>query len=566
MKDKIIIFGFDGVTFDLIRPWVKEGRLPNFARLMEEGSYGELRSSPDMASPSAWTSFATGKKPCGHGIFNFMDLVPGTFNIHYLNSTHRDGETIWSLLSKAGKKVGVLGVPMTYPSDKLDGFMIAGWNTPNTDSKGFTYPDDLADTIKKRFGDYILFPTVKKNIIKGKPEKAIEELHKELEQKHSITKYLMDNNEWDVLITVFIATDQVQHYFWHCMDERHPKYNDKESGKYRNAIFDIYKKCDDIIHDITSDLDDDSTVIIMSDHGNGLNAGGKQFLVPWLVNLGMLHDYKFSPPSLSGAPLLWLKSKMKMALKVQYDWLNTYLSVKAKNFLNALLPALRDKVESSWRLSAVDWNRTKVYFHYYPRVNLKGREPHGIVLPGKEYEEVRDFIIDRLYEARDIKTGEKIVEKVYKKEEMFHGKYFDGAPDIIIQWREAVISGIVCTDGQGRELITVEKDETDLRSGNHTPYGIFIARGKHIKKGEEVSGLDITDIAPTVLHLMGQKIPEEMDGKVAKGILKDDFLKSNPVKTEGMESKDNFSDERSNYTKEEEGKVRQTLSDLGYID
>ncbi|MBI1912762.1 MAG: alkaline phosphatase family protein [Deltaproteobacteria bacterium] len=564
-KKRVLIFGFDGATFDLIKPWIKQGKLPAFAKLMKEGTYGELKSSPDTMSPSAWASFSTGKNPGGHGIYNFMDIIPGTVDMHYLNSTHRDGETIWGALNKSGKKTIVLNVPMTYPADKVDGCMITGWNAPNIKSKGFTYPDSLIDDILKEQGDYVLFPTVKRHMVKDRPDLALKEIHNEFDLKTSVTRTLMKKYDWDFLVTVVLATDQVQHYFWHFMDKKHRDYVEA-AKEFEDAIYGIYKRCDDFVTEILATLDEDTTIIVMSDHGNGINQGGVQFMVPWLSKIGMMADFKNTPPSLVQNPLLWSKSKGKRMLKKQYVWLNNHLSVKAKGFLNGLFPGIRDRVESSWRLSAVDWKKTKCFFHYSPRVNLKGREPFGIIEPGKEYNEILDLVIQKLYESRDTVTGECIVDKVFKRDEVFHGAHIDEAPDTVVWWKEGlVISGIISTDINGKEVVITEKDIGDPRTGNHTPYGIFIGKGKEFRKGVEVKGLEIIDLAPTVLHIMGEPVPSEMDGKVAKETFTDAFLKSRPIQyTKG--DGDNAPKNEQSYSPDEEKTVEETLRGLGYIE
>lgn len=556
MKEKVLVIGLDGATFNLVRPWAREGKLPNFARLMEEGVSGDLLSTPDMLSPAAWTSFSTGKNSGKHGIFNFFDLVPGTLKTCYMNSRHREGETIWSLLTKAGKKVGVMNVPMTYPADAVDGFMISGWNAPTVKSEGFTYPGELIDEIVGKFGDYPLFPTVKKHIVNGDLESAARDLYDNVEINASAARYLMDKNDWDFFIVVFIATDQVQHYFWHLMDPGHPQYDAGLAARYGDTILNVYRKCDRIIGDLTKGLSDDTTVIVMSDHGCGKNQGAVQYLPLLLKEMGF-SAFKESAGVLSGPKVL-----LGSALKKAYQLLNRRLSIKLKGHLNAMLPWLRDRIESTWRFSAYDWDKTSVYFHYEPRVNLSGREPFGIVKKGQEYEDLRDLLIRSLYACRDAKTGQKIVERVFKGEEVYNGKFASNGPDIIIWWKEdVVISGVACDMENGRSIRLTRKYVVDERTGNHTPNGIFLARGRNIRKGSGVSGAGIMDIAPTILHLMGQPVPSDMDGKVLTDALTDEFLRANPVRR--AEAADARS--RDGGDAGDDQKIMENLKSLGYM-
>ncbi|MBI3378235.1 MAG: alkaline phosphatase family protein [Nitrospirae bacterium] len=558
MREKVIVIGLDGATFNLIRPWVREGRLPALARLMEEGCYGELISTPDMMSPSAWTSFATGKNPGKHGLYNFLDFVPNTLKLHYYSSIDRDGETLWGLLNKSGKKAGVLNVPMTYPADTLDGFMISGWNAPTVKSKGFSHPPEMIDEILKKFGGYPLFPTVKKYMVENKPSLAIEAIKNSLDAHAKVSKYLMETRDWDLLIAFFIATDQVQHYFWHYMDPQHPLHDPHAATECRDAIFNIYERCDRIISELIEKIGEETTIIVMSDHGHGPNHGATQYLPLWLKKM------RFAVENEKSYSVNLLRTMQTAALKSIYNQMNKHLNMRVKGFLNRLVPNLRDKVESTWRFSSYDWARTKVFFHYEPRINLKGREPFGIISHGEEYEQLRNNLIEKLYECRDVKTGQRVIEKVFKGEEVYHGKHVSNAPDIVIWWKEGVVlSGLACLREDGVEVRVTEKYVDDPRTGNHFPHGIFLIKGKHIRKGKEIKGAEIIDLAPTILHLMNSPVPNDIDGKVLTEVFDEDFLKKNPVKfTKGRSD----SDKKDGYSKSDEDNVHENLKALGYIE
>lgn len=565
-KEKVIVIGLDGITFNLIKPWVKAGKLPAFARLMEEGAYGELKSTPDMMSPSAWTSFATGTNPGKHRIYNFMDLVPNTLQIRYLNSTHRASKAVWTLLNEYGKKTGVLGVPMTYPADKVDGFMTSGWTAPSITSKGYSHPPEFIDELVKMYGDYPLFPMVKKHVVEGRPLLGIESIRAGLEIHAKASKHLMKTREWDLLIAFFIATDQVQHYYWHYMDPQHPAHVRDSPAECRDAIYNVYERCDRIIADLTENFTNDATVIVMSDHGHGRNHGAVQYLPNWLTAMGFAVDKSVSGPSNPlTIPITWMKKSLAVGLKAVYNQMNKRLSMKMKGQLNKLLPGIRDKVESTWRFSAIDWSKTKVFFHYEPRINLKGREPFGIVSPGQEYEELRDLLIKKLYECTDPATGEKVVERVFKREEVYSGDHIGEGPDIVIWWKEGIVlSGLRCARPDGTVVTVTDKHIVDDRTGNHLPYGVMLARGKHIRKGVEVKGAELIDLAPTILHLMGAPVPDYMDGKVLTDVLTEAFLKDNPVKHTTLKNENGGGD--GDYTESDGDKVKEHLKALGYME
>jgi len=116
MGNKVFVIGLDGATFDLIEPWVRQGKLPTFKRLMEEGSWGTLWCPRPPISPQSWVSFATGKNPGKHGFIDFIEVTPYSYSTRFVNARMRAGKSFWKLLSEAGKSVGVLNVPITYPA------------------------------------------------------------------------------------------------------------------------------------------------------------------------------------------------------------------------------------------------------------------------------------------------------------------------------------------------------------------------------------------------------------------------------------------------------------------
>ena len=129
---RFVVIGLDGATFDLIKPWVKRGEMPNFSRLMEEGVHGELRSTQPPISPQAWSSFMTGKNAGKHGIYNFQERAPQSYNMRFINARARRGKALWNILSEAGKQVIVVGVPCTYPPEPVNGVLISGFDCPST--------------------------------------------------------------------------------------------------------------------------------------------------------------------------------------------------------------------------------------------------------------------------------------------------------------------------------------------------------------------------------------------------------------------------------------------------
>ncbi|WP_423226479.1 alkaline phosphatase family protein [Candidatus Amarolinea aalborgensis] len=131
MTYRCYVIGLDGATFDLILPWVAQGKLPAFADLLRRGAWGQLRSTvPPMTGP-AWTTFATGANPARHSIYDWVYREPGTYNFVPATARNRRLPSLWSLLSAAGRRVCVVNVPMTFPPEPVNGLLISGLPTPS---------------------------------------------------------------------------------------------------------------------------------------------------------------------------------------------------------------------------------------------------------------------------------------------------------------------------------------------------------------------------------------------------------------------------------------------------
>ncbi|HEM61767.1 MAG TPA: hypothetical protein ENO24_05715, partial [Chloroflexi bacterium] len=281
-EKRILVIGLDGATFDLIKPWIAEARLPTLGRLMEEGVHGNLRSVPNLNSAPAWSSFATGTNPGKHGIFYFDERVPNTYTKRYLNGSHRVGKSFWKLLSDQGKTVCVINVPMTFPADELNGVMLAGLDSPGVQSEGFAYPPSILKELSSRVGDYIIEPGIPGYMKAGKKDQALARLFEAVDKRLNYARYLLAKYPWQLFVVVFTATDAVQHFFWKDMDPRHPEHDPQEARVYGDAILKVYQRMDEVVLTLLQEARP-STTIIVSDHGGGFNQRGAEYLNPWLI-------------------------------------------------------------------------------------------------------------------------------------------------------------------------------------------------------------------------------------------------------------------------------------------
>jgi len=567
LSRKVFLIGLDGATFDLIKPWVKEGSLPNFARIMEQGTYGNLMSViPPLTTP-AWASFITGKNPGKHGIFDFAERIDGSYDIRWVTSLSRHGRSLWSIINSYGKKIGAINIPNNYPIEEVNGFIIAWMDAPGSDN--FTYPPELAREIKDKMGDYII------TILDWKENEDLsrfqENLHRMIENRTKATLYLMRNKPWDFFAVLFSATDIAQHCFWSYMDPAHPEHDSVAAVKFQNTIKEVYRHIDSVLGEIESKLDENTTLILMSDHGAG-PLRKVVHLNKWLEEEGFLKFRKESPIGLdkSGSITSFFSRRI---IRGSLSFLKRHLSHDMRSRLKKAFPGMRDKVEGILFSSLFDWTKTRAYsLGSYGNIyiNLKGREPDGIVESGAEYEELRNEIIARLMDLKDPATERQVVKKVYRREELYHGPFFHKAADLIVFWSK---EGYHSVQRFGSKEDSVFSDRlnfhlTKIRyTGHHRLNGIFAIKGEGVKQGIEINGAKIIDLAPTILYVLGLPVPDDMDGRVLKEVFDREYLRRRPIEFRELNSGDDTKKiTQEVYTDTETDEIAKRLKSLGYIE
>jgi len=565
MNNKLLIIGIDGGTFDILLPWMKEGFLPHLKQIYDEGVSGPLQTILPPITASAWTSFYTGKNPGKHGIFEFLTKKENSYEEMPVNSTFCKSRTLWELLGEENKKVAVLNIPMTYPPQKVNGVMICGFLS-QVQNRDFTHPLQLLTEIEDKFGPYYLYAKVadftalysEKNV-----EALIDDCRHMSEYKFKVAHYLMEKNDYDIVAFHEYGTDRIQHWLWHIIDESHPRHDKQLKQKFYGKILDFYRYVDEQIGKTMQLAGPQPSVFILSDHGLGPIKRSIALNV-WLLEEGYITLKQSIHSKLRHFLWKWgltyqnlfsfYEKILQLGLKPKVGTPDEYFKFWLKILYQSPLLSLND----------VDWTKTKAYAKTSVIgqiiINLKGREPHGIVTPGEEYNHLVNEIVEKLKNLYDVQKGKHINGMVHTGEEAFHGPFCRNAPDIIyLPQADHYQSGSIVAFGSNTPFV----DFTG-QSAAHTMEGIFMARGNNIKRGETVNGASIMDLSPTILHLTGCKVPNDMDGKVLKDIFKEGFLEQHPVEfTQPGEDK---RDVESEMSPDEQMKVLERLRNLGYID
>ncbi|MEO5753232.1 MAG: alkaline phosphatase family protein [Chthoniobacterales bacterium] len=566
---KLVVIGLDSATWTVIRPWMAEGSLPNLAKLMGGGVFGTLNSVLPPITPPAWTSFMTGKQPGKHGIFNFVETEHGGYAMNYANATSRRSPTVWKLLNNAGYSVGTMNIPFTYPPESLNGFQISGMDTPS-ESSPFMHPPELREELEKHLGGIQLDLRFLGSMSTDERRTQVLEEMKQLdEQWTKAALYLLETHPQDVMMFVFMSIDTVQHYFWQHMDPDHFIHDPKLVPKFGDAVRKVYERLDAATGQLIARLPADTTVLVVSDHGGGPVVDRTIYLNRYLAQLGLLH---YKPESTSG-----LSTIPKKLMRFGYSVLIRTLSSRQKTRLAALFPQLVKKSEMAYSaFTSIDWSRTKAYCSEVLAappsiwVNLKGTKPQGIVDPS-EYDSLVNLIIAKLAELKDPRDGQPVIKRVYRRDEIFHGPFAHEGADLILDWwsENSLFSTQPSFPEDSDKPALVIRDhkpsDTSEWGGTHRLNGILVGRSPAFKEGAEVENARLIDIAPTILHILGVPVPEDMDGQVLVEAFRPEFLHERPV-TAGTASGTTSDDRATGYTDEESAKVEERLQALGYLE
>ena len=556
-KHKLIVIGLDGAPYPMIKQWTEEGTLPNLAQLIERGSAGVLRSTLPVHSPTAWASFMTGMNPGKHGVFDFVRRAPDSYQLQVIRAEQIHGASLWRLLSEAGRRVGVMNVPMTYPPEPVNGFLVSGLGTP--DYVPYSYPAHLSDSLSAagyRVNNRFFFDPKRQ-------DEWLEDVFAVSEQRGQMAVQLLQQEEPDFFMVVFRNTDEICHFFWHHMDQSHPQHDPAAPVRYQTAIRDLYELVDKWVGRIVEAAGEDSNVVVMSDHGAG-PLYQDVFLNEWLWQNGWLHLKEESGegrwPGKVAQRFGLTRKRISDALT---RWHLHRVEVLIKKVLGERIYVLpRD--ERPEFMNAIDWSKTKAYsFGYYGQIyiNLKGREPQGIVEPGEPYAELRAEIGDRLKKLVSPADGRPIVDQIYTREELYHGPQLDNAPDLLTIMRNfsyITRKGYEFAEERG----TLFRDPYTRETGSHRLEGTLIAAGPAIGMKQRLAEHAIQDLAPTLLQLLHAPIPTYMDGKLIEELLAPSFVANFPPKYVESEIPEAGV---ATWEGEQEAEVAERLKKLGYL-
>lgn len=542
MSGRVLLVGLDGATFDVLDPLMAEGVMPSLQRLVQSGIRATLQSTVPALTPPAWTSLVTGRRPGAHGIFDFFrqDRADDP-SMRFLTSRDVECPPVWSMASAAGLRSTVLNFPLTFPAPPIAGHVLPGGFMPWRQLRLGCHPDGLFDRLRSlpSFNprELALDMSHEAKAIEGCAEDEYEpwiRMHCRRERQWvDIARYLQADEPSAFTAVLFDGPDKIQHLCWRFVD---PAMRDGLTTAWerslREACRAYYHELDACIGELC-DAMPEAAVFVTSDHGFGPQV--RTFFVnSWLEQAGLLAWRDGQRPQAVGAGSLGLNQLARHVYQL-------------------------------------DWTRTRAYAPL-PSGNgihiVRADEAHPGGVAAGDYERFRRELAAQLLTATDPQTGERVVGRVWTREELFAGPNLELAPDLTLELSDGGLMSILSSPDAVRRR--------DVPTGTHRPDGVFVAAAADVQRGARLDTLSILDVAPLMLHALGLPIPSSLEGTFAHEVFDAASLAARPPRyvddgpgvDPGRPPGPSSATERGDavFDEEAEAEIMKRLQSLGYVE
>ena len=529
MVQKVMVIGLDGATWTLLSRWISDNKLPTFRKITYSGSKAIFISTIPSTTAPALSSMLTGMNPGNHGILSFIKADGSPMTI-----TEIEYPKIWNILDEHGYRSCIVNVRCTFPPEKINGLMISG--TIPSDKSNYVYPEELWERLKDFKNDRIekiIFELREKKRNEKCRKKFVDLLVEQIRRRYHIFRKLNQEINYDFSMLWIEETDTLQHCCW----------------EYEKSLLRFYTEVDSILGDIISNFPD-RNLFIVSDHGfeskperffyvnTWLHREGKLKQKPWppihhFINFFQHFAYRYLPVT---------REQKILRLVARF-----HISRRKRD-----IPKVKCAIDRIAIFPGIDQKNSKAYLSTLFGISIND---------SSNSDRVRDEIIAKLRKVKD-ERGENVIRGVWKREEIFTGKYMTEIPDIIFLVSERYVPFPSLTKNLFGDI---KRKVLGWQSGEHyrAREGILIAYGPTIRRNNDLGSAKIEDIAPTILHLMGCKIPRQVDGKVLEKIFKENSDPANRkpsfTKYVGVPKK------KRKLERKDEKKIKDRLKQLGYL-
>ena len=482
-----------------------EGLLPNIKDLRDKGAYSRIGSADDHLVGLPWPTFYTGVNPGNHGVYHYLQWNPEKMGSERINRSWLPLYPFWRSFSDKDPRAVVIDVPLTSSIEKFNGIEINGWATHEILEPLNAYPQEILNWVEKNFGTPPRFEERCGQFSVNELLQVRDKLIDMTQKVTLLTMSLMSRENWDLLMVIYSATHRGGHKLWSQKGTKSDIHENEKNNIFK-SLQEVYMACDNAIGKLVSQVSEDTMVLVCSLHGMGFHHSRTEIL-PEMLEKIIRHETN-RPASQRPKTLNRIRNLIPSSIR---------------HAIKSRMPhRFQDVLTSFWRMGGTDWSKSPVIcllgdYDGYLRINLKGRESQGIVEAGKEFDDWVDKVSEGLHSFIDVDSKEPIVKNILRREELkLRGRCLDHFPDLIVQWQEtppykhreikSSLYGSIFWPTPGRN--------PEGRSGNHRPQGFLIAKGDCFVPGSSLGPVEIVDLAPTILSILGLPVPSGMEGKI----------------------------------------------------
>ena len=496
-RTRTVLICLDSADADLLLEGCDQGAFANLRAMRDKGAWGMAAGVPGFGSGALWPSVSCGVTPAKHGRYFYKQFDPATYQVERFHPERYHAAPVWEAISAAGGRVALFDMPQAGLSERLNGIQAIDWLVHDVVcGRLVTSPPEFAAELVERFGtDPIPKCDVPGGRTAAEHERLRDQLVARVGQRADCAVYYLQREPWDLFATAFAEPHCIGHQSWHLRDPSHPMYDAEAAARVGDPVHDVYAAIDAAIGRIATAAGRETDVIVLSATGMCSNYGGNHLLDAVLRRL----EGTPAPRSLD-----WL-ARSKQAAKRR---LPRQLRQRWRRKVQGVEEAASRADRASRRYFAIPHNDLAGAV----RVNLAGREAHGRVEPGRQYDALFAQLRADLLDVRNLDTGRPAVADVLRVDRICQGARLADMPDFFVIWnREAPIDRV-----GSPKIGAIEFAHRGNRTGDHTPDSVFFAVGPHVARGQ-IGQVSLLDFAPTLAALHGVALTDT-DGRVIPGL------------------------------------------------
>ena len=498
---RVLVIGLDAAEPTLLRRWSRSGDLPVLRRLLDDGAHADLETGSRQFPDAAMYSAYTGLRAARLGRYFFIEPRRDSPRLALIGDRLPNGEPFWVTAGRHGRRCLVADTPKIGLYPPAGGIHVTGWGVHGFNPTLRSAPADVAADILTRHGRYPVANCDDHGRTRGSYRRLLRGLLDGVAARRRLLLDLATTREWDLFFAVFAEPHCAGHNLWGVDDTGR---RTDPAGEAGPAVRAVYAAVDRAVGDLIAAVGPDTRVVLFSTQGMRPQYHGRD-LLPALLRLwgmGEARDRAPDPARVARLPARqpWLKVlREAVPLPLQY-------AIK-RRLPRALEEALLCRFAGvvSLDVTARAYQVPNNEMTPAVRINVVGRDPAGIVRPGREYEELRDLLATRLRQLINPATGRAALADVSVTDDAHPGPHRDVFPDLTGYWSPEAPIEALYSPGYG----TVVGAHRDMRTGGHGPDGMVVVGGAR----GPLTGAHIVDVAPTVLALLGVPAPPDLDGR-----------------------------------------------------